>query len=90
MDRQESTLASPEPAGPTPGRSDDPAEGGTPDVDLAALVAAWPTLPEPIRVAIRVVVGSVAGSCSPGGLSAWSSKGIPELPPLFRAGRRAG
>jgi len=35
-------------------------EGGIPDADLAALVAAWPKLPEPIRAAIRALVGTVA------------------------------
>jgi len=27
---------------------------------LAALVAAWPNLPEPIRAAIRALIGTVA------------------------------
>jgi hypothetical protein len=31
------------------------------DGDLAALVAAWPTLPEPIKAAIRALLGTVAG-----------------------------
>ena len=35
-------------------------EGGIADADLAALVAAWPTLPDPIRAAIRALVGTVA------------------------------
>ncbi len=33
-------------------------EGGMPP-DLARLVAAWPSLPEPIRAAIRALIGSV-------------------------------
>ena len=33
-------------------------EAGTPDPDLAALVAAWPTLPDPIRAAIRALVAT--------------------------------
>lgn len=49
-------------AGCSAGCSDVQGEGGISDPDLAALVAAWPTLPEPIRVAIRAMVGTVAGS----------------------------
>jgi hypothetical protein len=30
-------------------------------MDLAALVAAWPTLPDHIRAAIRALVGTVTG-----------------------------
>jgi hypothetical protein len=37
------------------------AEGGIPDADLAALVAAWPMLAEPLKAAIRAIVGTVAG-----------------------------
>ena len=45
------------------------AEGGPPaDVDLAGLVAAWPTLPEPIKAAVRALVGSARESPSIGGL----------------------
>ena len=38
------------------------AEGGILDTDLARLVEAWPTLPEPLKAAIRAIVGTVAGS----------------------------
>lgn len=44
------------------GCSDQQSEGGIPDADLATLVAAWPTLPDPIRAAIRALVGTVVGS----------------------------
>ena len=40
------------------GCSDPRSEGGIPDAELAALVAAWPTLPEPIRAAIRALIGA--------------------------------
>jgi len=40
------------------GRSEQRGEGGIADADLAALVAAWATLPEPIKAAIRALVGS--------------------------------
>jgi len=43
------------------GRSDRQSEGGTADAELAALVAAWPNLPEHIRAAIRALVTSAAG-----------------------------
>ncbi len=36
-------------------------EGGIADADLAALVTAWPALPEPIKAAIRALLGTVAG-----------------------------
>jgi hypothetical protein len=43
------------------GRSDTrPEQGEGDDPELAALVAEWPTLPEPIRAAIRALVGSVS------------------------------
>ncbi len=45
--------------GRTAGRTSEQTEGGIPDADLAALVAAWPTLPEPIKAAIRALVGAV-------------------------------
>jgi hypothetical protein len=38
-------------------------EGGTLDADLAAITAAWTTLPDHIRAAIRALVGTIAG-CS--------------------------
>ena len=31
------------------------------DPDLALILERWPTLPEPIKAAIRALVGSVAG-----------------------------
>ncbi|MFO0930797.1 MAG: hypothetical protein U0736_27825 [Gemmataceae bacterium] len=34
------------------------------DDDLAALIDAWPTLPDPIRVAIRALLGTVPGPLS--------------------------
>src|SRR5262249_28889401 len=40
-------------------------EGGILDPDLAALVVAWPTLPDPIRAAIRALVGTVAPTLPP-------------------------
>ena len=43
------------------GCSEDRDEGGLVDADLAALVAAWPMLPKPIKAAIRALVGSAAG-----------------------------
>ncbi len=43
------------------GCSDQQGEGGIPDAELAALVAAWPTLPEPIKAAIRALLGTVTG-----------------------------
>ena len=42
------------------GCSDQQSEGGVPDADLAALITAWPTLPDHIRAAIRALVGPVA------------------------------
>jgi hypothetical protein len=36
-------------------------EKPTIDPALAAILDAWPTLPEPIKAAIRALVGSVAG-----------------------------
>ena len=44
--------------GRSAGRSE-PHQEGTADPDLAALVAAWPTLPHHIKAAIRALVGSV-------------------------------
>lgn len=31
------------------------------DADLAEFVAAWPSLPDPIKAAIRAMISSVAG-----------------------------
>ena len=47
------------PAGCSAGCSDQTGEGGIPDADLAALVAAWPTMPDHIRAAVRALVGTV-------------------------------
>ena len=46
------------PAGCTAGCTSEQSEGGIPDAELAALVAAWPTLPVPIRAAIRALIGA--------------------------------
>ncbi len=56
----ESTLGNVPPLRRSAGRSDQ-SEGGMLDADLAALVAAWPTLPDHIRAAIRALVGTVVG-----------------------------
>ncbi len=47
------------PSGCSAGCSGEQSEGGIPDAELAALVAAWPTLSEPIKAAIRAMLGSV-------------------------------
>jgi hypothetical protein len=52
-------------SGCSAGCSDQRSEGGIPDADLAALVAAWPTLPDPIKAAIRALVGTVAPTPTP-------------------------
>ena len=39
------------------GRGDQAREGGNTDPELAALVAAWPLLPEPIRRAMLALIG---------------------------------
>jgi hypothetical protein len=57
----EQQVTNSEAAGRSAGRSDmrdEQGEGGTPDADLAALVAAWPTLPERIKAAIRALIGT--------------------------------
>ncbi len=38
------------------GCSDQQGEGGIPDADLAAIVAAWPTLPQALRLAVLAIV----------------------------------
>jgi len=53
-------IATSDDAGRSAGRSD-PSEGGIPDAELTAIVAAWPTLPEHIRAAIRALIGTIAG-----------------------------
>jgi hypothetical protein len=53
-------LTASDAAGRSAGRSDQQGEGGIADADLARLVAVWPTLPEPIRAAIRALIGTVA------------------------------
>jgi len=40
------------------GRSDQRSEGGLTDLELARVVAAWSTLPEQIRRAVLVLVGT--------------------------------
>ena len=50
------TLAPPPAVGRSAGRSDDESEGGNDDPDLARLIAAWPTLPEPIRRAMLAIL----------------------------------
>ena len=52
-------IAKTEANGRSAGRSDKASEGGVADAELAALVAAWPTLSEPIKAAIRALIGSV-------------------------------
>ena len=45
--------------GRSAGRSDTTGEGGPPaDPDLAALIAAWPTLPPHIRAAVQALVAT--------------------------------
>jgi hypothetical protein len=55
-DKQLTTITT---DGRSAGRSDEKSEGDIPDADLAALVAAWPTLPGPIKAAIRALVGAI-------------------------------
>jgi hypothetical protein len=52
-------------SGCSAGCSGQRSEGGILDADLAALIAAWPTLPDPIRAAIRALVGTVAPTPTP-------------------------
>ena len=47
--------------GRSTGCSNEHAEGGAADPELAALVVAWPTLPAPIRAAVRALIGTVTG-----------------------------
>ncbi len=42
--------------GRSAGRSDDESEGGNDDPDLSRLIAAWPTLSEPIRRAMLAIL----------------------------------
>ena len=49
-------------AGRSAGRSDLTSEGGITNPELAALVAAWPTLAEPIRRAMLALIGAAAAS----------------------------
>jgi hypothetical protein len=48
-------------AGRTAGRTEE-GEEGILDADLAALLAAWPILPEPIKAAIRALIHSAGES----------------------------
>ncbi len=57
--RESKHFPSSTPSGCTAGCTKEQSEGGLPDADLAALVAVWPTLPEPIKAAIRALLGSV-------------------------------
>ena len=56
---QDSTLQQSTPIGRSAGRSEGTNEGGNDDPDLSRLIAAWPTLPEPIKAAIRALLGAV-------------------------------
>ncbi len=58
----EGILQHQDPIGCSAGRSDKQSEGGFADADLTALVAAWPTLSEPIKAAIRALIGSAAAA----------------------------
>ena len=58
--RKNKQIAMSSRAGCSTGCSDQQSEGGVPDADLAALITAWPTLPDHIRAAIRALVGTVA------------------------------
>ena len=59
--RQENDLRADADACCTTGCTGEQGEGGTTDPDLRRLVAAWPTLPEPIRAAIRALLGAAGG-----------------------------
>jgi hypothetical protein len=48
-------------AGRTAGRTHEASEGGFHDPDLAALVAAWPSLPGAIRAGILAMVRAAGG-----------------------------
>jgi len=48
------------PVGRTTGRTHN-TEGAPVDPELAALAAAWPTLPDHIRAAVRAMLGTVTG-----------------------------
>ena len=53
---QNNTLQQPPTIGRSAGRSDDECEGGNDDPDLSRLIAAWPTLSEPIRRAMLAIL----------------------------------
>ena len=59
---QDNTLQQQPTIGRSAGRSDDENEGGNDDPDLSRLVAAWPTLAEPLKAAIRAMIASATGS----------------------------
>ncbi len=59
---QDNTLQQQPTIGRSAGRSDDESEGGNDDPDLSRLVAAWPTLAEPLKAAIRAMIASATGS----------------------------
>ncbi len=52
------SFSPPSPSGCTAGCTGEQSEGHIPDDELAALLTAWPTLPEPIRVAIRALIAA--------------------------------
>jgi hypothetical protein len=56
--QQHKQFAKPVDDGRTAGRTHVPGEGAVADAELAALVTAWPTLPDHIRAAIRALVGA--------------------------------
>ena len=47
------------PFGRTTGRTSMENEEGTPDAELTEIMRAWPTLPEPIKAAVRALLGTV-------------------------------
>ena len=58
--KQDKQFAPPLEACCTTGRTRDTSEGGIVDPELAALLSAWPKLPEHIRAAIRALLSTVA------------------------------
>ena len=59
---QDNTLQQPMTIGRSAGRSDDESEGGNDEPDLSRLIAAWPTLAEPLKAAIRAMIASATAS----------------------------
>ena len=58
--KQNKQIAASDDAGRSAGRSDERSEGGITDPELAALVAVWPMLSEPIRRAVSALIQSAA------------------------------